>query len=289
MRIAVIGCGFVGGAVLRWFQETEQDVVAHDPPKHLIADLSAVDVCFVCVPTPFGPFGFDDSIVRAAVADIPGAKTVVIKSTVLPGTTESIAATHPQHRVMFNPEFLRERCAYEDFVNPDRQIVGVTKDVDRMAALDVLDALPQPYNAKGVVAAREAEMVKYFGNCYLSAKITFANQLHDLCVAAGVDYYNVRDWAEMDPRIGKGYLDVLTDGYRGYGGTCFPKDMRALVQLGRALGEPMQLLEACEAVNNRLLAGSEKGRTWLPPGGPQAFKPLTISPFNIRWFGLGAS
>jgi len=263
-KIGIVGVGFVGGAVSRYFKgDSRFTVVERDPAKGLDGDLSDVDVAFVCVPTPFGPSGFDDSYVRAAVAAIPGSKVVVVKSTVLPGTTDRVQAENPQHVVLFNPEFLRERCAYDDFIHPDRQIVGCGEEsVDE--ARQVMAILPDaPFTH--IVMRKAAETVKYFSNCYLSMRVTFANQIFDLCERMDVDYDVVKRMAEADPRVGPGYLEVATDGYRGYGGTCFPKDMRALIQLGHLLGAPQHVLEACEEVNNDLLRAGGRAE-WLPPG-----------------------
>lgn len=249
-NIAVVGVGWVGGAVARWFEEQGKRVIRHDPPKGIRGNLSEADVCFVCVPTPFGPRGFDDSYVRDAVEAIPWGKPVVVKSTVLPGTIERLQAQTKTRVLLFNPEFLRERCAYDDFAYPYRQIVGAAKE-HRDIAERVMGVLPKA-PVQLVTGIREAETIKYFSNCYLSMRVTFANQMFDLCKALGVDYEAVKSAAEKDPRIGPGYLEIDTDGYRGYGGTCFPKDMRALIQLGDQVGSPMQLLQACEAINNRM-------------------------------------
>ena len=262
-KIGIVGVGFVGGAVSRYFKgDSRFTVLEHDPPKGIIGDLSDVDVAFVCVPTPFGPSGFDDSYVRAAVAAIPGSKVVAVKSTVLPGTTDRLQADNPRHKVLFNPEFLRERCAYEDFIKPDRQVVGCGADQANIAN-ELLDILP-PAPFATIATRKQAELVKYFSNCYLSMRVTFANQIYDICDKLGVSYEEVKRMAEADPRVGGGYLEVATDGYRGYGGTCFPKDMRALIQLGRALGAPQRVLEACEDVNNDLLRAGGRAE-WLPP------------------------
>lgn len=264
MKIGIVGVGFVGGAVSRYFREmTPHEVYEHDPPKGIrgSADIGKCDVVFVCVPTPFRAGRFDPSHVRDAVSSIPGSRIVVVKSTVLPGTTDVLQAENSRHVVLFNPEFLRERCAYEDFVMPDRQIIGCGPgQVDHAAR--VMQALPAAHMRRYCTRS-EAEMVKYFSNCYLSMRVTFANQMYELCEANGVDYAAVRGMAEGDPRIGSGYLDVSTDGYRGYGGTCFPKDMRALIQLGSESGAPQTVLEECERVNNVLLARAGKAE-WLP-------------------------
>ncbi len=259
-NIAVIGIGWVGGALSRYFESAGLKPRLIDPPKGLGTDrdLQEADLFFVCVPTPFDPEkgGFDLSYVESSVARLPGSKTVVIKSTVLPGTTESLQARFPQHRMLFNPEFLREKTADQDMRQPDRQIVGCTKE-GAAAAKEVMELLPRaPFER--VVPATEAEMIKYFGNAFLAMKVVFANQIYDLCAKLGVDYDTVKDCAARDPRIGASHLQVFGDGYRGYAGSCFPKDVRALIQLGDRAGADLELMKVCERINNELVAGSKK-------------------------------
>lgn len=251
-----MGVGWVGGAVARYFDDAGFGPLRYDPPKGLGSDaeLAAADVVFVCLPTPFDERagGFDLSYVRKGVSSIPGSKTVVIKSTVLPGTTEALQKEFPQHRFLFNPEFLRQSTADADFRVPDRQIVGATAagagDAERVLAL-----LPAAPFTK-VISATEAETVKYFGNCFLAMKVVFANQVFDLCERIGVAYDVVKDCAAADPRIGASHLQVVHDGYRGYGGSCFPKDMRAFIQLGDRAGLDLTLLKTCERLNKEILA-----------------------------------
>jgi UDPglucose 6-dehydrogenase len=100
-------------------------------------------------------------------------------------------------------------------------------------------------------------MVKYYGNTWFSAKVVFANQMYDLCQKIGVDYEIVKEAAAADKRIGPTHLEIFHKGYRGYGGKCLPKDTRALIQLGKQVGAPMELLETVEKINNRLVASGE--------------------------------
>lgn len=255
-KIAVMGVGWVGGAVARWFDDAGLEPRRFDPPKGLgtQADLEAAEMIFVCLPTPFDPAkgGFDLSYIEEGIALLHDGKTVVIKSTVLPGTTEALQKKHPQHRFVFNPEFLRQASADADFRVPDRQLVGVT-DASRAVADDVLSVLPSAPFVRAL-GATEAEAVKYFGNCFLAMKVVFANQMFDLCRAVGADYDAVKDCAAADPRIGPSHLQVVHDGYRGYGGGCFPKDVRALIQLGDAVGAAQELLRACERLNAEVIA-----------------------------------
>jgi len=259
-KVAVMGVGWVGGAVARYFQDAGAEIGLYDPPKGHgdIAVLEAADAIFVCVPTPYDEKkgGFDASYIEAAAAAIPGSKIVVIKSTVLPGTTKGLQERHPRHRFLFNPEFLRQKTADADFRRPDRQIVGTTA-ASVGDAENILALLPEaPFTR--VIDSAEAEMVKYFGNCFLASKVVFANQMYDLCVKSGVSYDTVKDCAAADPRIGPGHLQIFFDGYRGYGGCCFPKDVRALIQLGERLNADQEFLKTCERLNARLVGQPEK-------------------------------
>lgn len=255
-KVLVMGVGLVGGALARWFDDAGFEPRRYDPPKGLggAADLEAAQVVFICLPTPYDERrgGFDLSFVERGVALVPGKKTVVIKSTVLPGTTARLQRSFPQHVFLFNPEFLRQATADADLRAPDRQIIGAAPE-HRQAAEAVLAILPGSPRSR-IVGTIEAETIKYFGNCFLAMKVVFANQMYDLCRAIGADYDAVKDCAAADPRIGASHLQVLADGYRGYSGSCFPKDMRSFIQLGDAVGAEQELLKACERLNNAIIA-----------------------------------
>jgi UDPglucose 6-dehydrogenase len=254
-RIGIIGDGVVGGALRAWFESQAADVHAYDPPKGLRdrAAIDQADVVFVCVPTPFDPaLGFDHSYLLDAMATIRGSKLVVIKSTVLPGTTDDLQRRYPQHRFIFNPEFLREVSAVDDMAHPDRQIAGVTVQSARDA--ESLIALLPPAPFVRVCSARQAEMAKYVANSFLAIKVSFANEVADLCERLGIDYAATRDIVAADHRIGPSHFDALADGYRGYGGKCLPKDSKALLGLAERVGIDMDVLAAADAVNARMVA-----------------------------------
>lgn len=258
-----MGVGWVGGALARYFQEAGLEPVLYDPPKGLgdAAALASADVIFVCLPTPYDEKagGFDLSYVEAGLQTISGSKTVIIKSTVLPGTTEALQAKFPQHRLLFNPEFLRQAHADADMREPERQIMGYTEKSREVAAA-MLELLPRAPFQK-VIRATEAEMVKYFGNCFLALKVVFANQVFDVCSKLGLDYDLVKDCAAADTRIGSSHLKIAPDGYRGYGGGCFPKDVKAFIQLGDQVGAEQRLMKACDELNRELAAlTKEKAR-----------------------------
>jgi UDPglucose 6-dehydrogenase len=254
-RPGIIGVGVVGSAVRNYLQLTGICPLLYDPFKELgsVEEINQADLVYICVPTPYvGDRGFDGKAVATALSLLRGEKTVVIKSTVIPGTTERLQREYPQHQILFNPEFLREASADADFLTPDRQIVGFCGD-GSVRATDVLAALPRaPYEA--VVPASAAELTKYATNAFLALKVIFGNELFDLCQGLSTDYEVVKEGIGADERIGMSHLDVLDAGYRGYGGKCLPKDTRSLLDLADDLGVEMRLLAAAHEVNSRLRA-----------------------------------
>jgi UDPglucose 6-dehydrogenase len=274
MRIGIIGDGVVGGALRAWFESQHAPVHSYDPPKGLRDHdgIDAAKVVFVCVPTPYeAGRGFDHSYLLHAMGSIPGAKLVVIKSTVLPGTTDELQRRYPQHRLMFNPEFLREASAIDDMAHPDRQIVGVThqSEADADAVLGLLP--PAPYVR--VCTAQAAEMAKYVANSFLAVKVSFANEISDLCERIGIDYDATRDIVAADPRIGASHFDVDADGYRGYGGKCLPKDSKALLDLAAHVGIDLDVLRAADAVNARVIGAPARFTAARPKRAVQKAPP----------------
>jgi UDPglucose 6-dehydrogenase len=152
--------------------------------------------------------------------------------------------------VLFNPEFLTEVTADQDMSYPDRQIVGYTKQ-SYTVAQDVLHLLPlAPFER--IIPATEAEMVTYYGNTWFAVKVSFANEMYDVCKKLGIEYDRVMECAAADKRIGRTHLEVWHKGYRGYGGKCLPKDMKAFIAFARSLGIALPVHEAAEKVNERL-------------------------------------
>jgi UDPglucose 6-dehydrogenase len=231
-------------------------------------------VLFLTVGTPARPDGSADvtsieGIVRqiASVAQEP--KILAIKSTVPIGTgdrLQEMAGELCPHRirVVSNPEFLKEGSALDDFLRPDRVIIGS----DDPEAAEVIRQLYAPFvrNAKPilVLSRRSAEMSKYAANAYLAMRISFVNEMARLCEALDVDINEVRSGIGSDSRIGNHFLYPSP----GYGGSCFPKDVQALAHLAQQNGVRAQLIEAVHEVNqrqqNRLI---EKIRARFGPGG----------------------
>lgn len=233
----------------------------------LAAAISGAQAVFIAVGTPTrrGDGHADLSYVYAAAEEIaqnaePGT-VVVTKSTVPVGTGREIAArmqaVHPDNglEVAANPEFLREGSAIEDFMRPDRVVIGAETE----AAQTVLRGLYRPLFLRDTpivfTSLETAEMIKYAANTFLATKITFINEFADLCEKVGANVQDVARGIGLDGRIGSKFLHAGP----GYGGSCFPKDTRALVQTARDAGAPVTLIEQVVAINdNRKLAMADK-------------------------------
>ena len=212
---------------------------------------------FIAVGTPQGESGAANLDNLWAVGDALGpqispASLVVIKSTVPVGTNAQLSQRMTQKagkpiEVASNPEFLKEGAAIDDFMKPDRVVVGVR----RPAAADRLHELYAPFlrteNPFLVMSPESAEMTKYVANAMLATKISFINEMANLCEHLGADINDVRRGIGHDQRIG---FQFLFPG-PGYGGSCFPKDVSALIYLAKSLQVPVDLMEAVDRVNNQ--------------------------------------
>ena len=262
--VGIMGTGFVGGALKRYFESSGITPFTYDKGKNegSIEEVNKADVVFICVPTPYyiDEGGFDLSFVRSTIGSLQPGKIVVLKSTIIPGTTAMLQEEYPQHKLMYNPEFLTEVTADQDMKFPDRQILGVTPQSYNVSG-DVLAMLPlAPFER--VVPCTVAEMVKYAGNTWFAMKVSFSNQMYDLAQKMNVDYDEVKECMAADKRIGRTHLDIFHKGYRGYGGKCLPKDTRALIQLAASKGVTLTLLVMAEEYNNTLVAAQGMDIQW---------------------------
>lgn len=272
MKIGIIGQGFVGSAIregLKGFY----DVLTYDIDESK-CNSSHIDVCnktdiiFVCIPTPMRKGGECDTRLLESVVEklqdecgkLNKTPILVIKSTVPPGTTTRIY-NKGYLDVCFSPEFLTEANSFDDFKNQSRIIIGGSgaKKVKRMFRK------PFPRIPIIVTKAETAEMVKYFTNCFLATKVTFANQMYEICDDAGIDYDKVCEYALYDERIGKSHLAVPgPDGDRGFGGHCFPKDLNAMIRFAEQNSVSEFFLKAVNIANNDYRADKDwekmKGR-----------------------------
>ena len=255
-KFGIVGVGMVGGALERYFEKFRNiKPFVYDKGKNLGSpqEINQAEVIFICVPTPFDKEknSFDLSYIEDAFSNITGEKIVVIKSTALPGTAEYFQKKYPQHKILNNPEFLTEATADQDMYYPDRQIVGYTKKSFDVAG-DILQILPlSPFNR--IMPVTEAEMVKYFGNTWFSAKVIFANQMYDLSKKLGIDYDRMMESAAADKRIGRTHLEVWHKGKRGYAGKCLPKDIKALIKFAEGKGVDLKFHKIVDEINDKLL------------------------------------
>ncbi len=261
-RVAIVGhTGTVGRQVYRWFCERAPERGLSVTGWSLDAqgwDWCGADCVFVCVPTLDGPElarqvceRIELNLERLEVGPV-----VVIKSTVPPGTTHDLAQQFPRLRFLCNPEFLSAATAWLDFVRPERQIVGQDGGLEYEAET-LLVMLPRAERDVRC-STTEAEVLKYTHNAFGALMVTYANMVYDICERAGADYDRVRraapsEWLPV--RTVERYWDVWAGGYRGYGGACFPKDMRTLENWCLARDVPHELLAAMRKANARLLAG----------------------------------
>lgn len=253
-KIGIIGVGILGGAAKHYYEEIGHKVFCFDKFKNIgsIENVNKADIVFVCVPTPRGKNDeCNISIVDEAIGYLTGKKIVIIKSTVIPGTTDALQLEYPRHQVLFCPEFLTERRANEDFMNPKLQILGHTL-ISREVSENILKILPHAQYSK-TMPAIAAELFKYFRNSYLATKNSFANQFFELCNRAGIDYKYIKDCAEADPWIGPEHLDAMHGGFRGFNGKCLPKDTEALLEFANKHKVDLDILKRVVKYNNFLL------------------------------------
>ncbi len=265
LKIGFIGQGFIGKNYSDDLENRGFEVVRYSRDPRFSVNkqkLAECPIVFIAVPTPSTPSGFDDSTVRSVIKMVGRGKIAVIKSTIVPGTTESIQKENPDIFVFHSPEFLTEKTAAYDAAHPQRNIVGVPvqSPIWIKKAKEVIKILPKaPYQK--ICSAREAELVKYGGNCWFYFKIVYINMLYDLAKKLGCDYEVLRESMAADPRIGNTHLNPVHQGGRGAGGHCFIKDFAAFSdfytkEVGDELGK--KVLESLKHKNNQLLFSSRK-------------------------------
>ncbi len=264
-KIGFIGQGWIGKNYADDFEKRGFDIVRYSLEEPHIKNKEKIkdcDIVFIAIPTPTTPKGFDDSLLRSVIKLVGVGKTTVIKSTILPGTTESIQKENPDIYIVHSPEFLTEVTAVYDAANPDRNIVGIPIDNDeyKKRAQDVIDILPKAKYEK-VCGAKEAELIKYGGNCWFYFKVIYINMLYDLSLELGADWATIQEGMTADSRIGATHLNPIHKSGRGAGGNCFIKDFAAFADIYEGLvgdKKGIDLLKAFEEKNIDLLINSNK-------------------------------
>ena len=262
-KIGIVGKGFVGSAVQNGFSpntgcDMEVRVYDKNPLRslHTLEEtVNESDFVFISVPTPANTDGkINLTILNDAINDINEVSTnretiFLVRSTVVPGTTSNIQQIFPKLRIVFNPEFLTERSANFDFINQTRFILGGDKentskvaDLFRWRFGKSISILETNYES--------AELVKYMNNTFFATKVSFLNDMKLLSDKCGAIWEDTVEGFVRDGRIGHSHLNVPGhDGKFGFGGSCFPKDIQALIKYGDEIGVDMGVLKAAWETN----------------------------------------
>lgn len=251
MKIGIIGAGVVGNAVATGLNHKGHEILVYDKiiekSKNTIKEIKQTELVFICVPTPNTDDGIDLSFIEDSLKNLKDYKGVVaIKSTIPPGTLDYLKGKFDL-RLVHCPEFLKENSALEDFLNLDRVIIGSYNREDA----EIVVKAHKGFNARVFVTKpRVAESIKLFINGFLATKVIFANEFKAYCDKKDIDYNEVLKGVLLDERIGKSHLLVTKEG--GYGGKCFPKDVRNLISSANEAGVKLNLLETADKINQKI-------------------------------------
>ena len=258
-KLGIIGFGFLGKAFAHGFI-LHADLKIYDKYDNTYDSLKDTvnesDYIFVGVPTPMNDDGTQDlssmdDAVKAINLVAKTRKIIVLRSTIVPGTTRNYAMMYPKHDFVFCPEFLTERQYKLDFINTSRIILGGEDKIT--SKLEEVYRKRFSYTPIYRTTWEAAELVKYMANCFFAVKVSFLNEMYDLAERVGVSYESLRDMWLADGRIGNSHIDVPGhDGNRGYGGRCFPKDVKALYKWAEACGLRADMCRMADIVNERV-------------------------------------
>jgi UDPglucose 6-dehydrogenase len=250
--VGIIGNGFVGESQAFAFSPTNQ-IRIYDVNQlkstHSKDDVYESDFIFVCVPTPMYDDGNQDlTYIENVFKDAKYGPIYIIKSTVLPGTTEMLQRQYPHLNIIFSPEFLTERTAKLDMLTQSRVIFGG----DRELTEKVEELFKCRFMNRHFIHtdSRTAEFIKYMNNTFFATKISIMNEYYRLANLVGVNWEDALHGFVSDGRIGDSHLHVPgPDGKLGFGGTCFPKDINALINMAKNVGVNMNVLDAAWKTN----------------------------------------
>lgn len=253
MKLGIIGLGVVGSANKKGFEHLGHEVLVHDIKLNTsIKDVLPAEINFLCVPTPSADDGqCDTSILESVIQDLDDNSyngIIVIRSTVVPGFTQRMIETHKNLAICFVPEFLRERCAVDDFIYDHKLLAVGTFDIWVFRkVVKAHGSLPEHTEH---LTPTEAEVLKYFNNVYASLRVTFANVMYEICEKLNCDYTTIKNSYIKTGKAVDLYLDV-SDGLRGYGGMCLPKDTKALARLIEKLDLNLDLISSIDHDNSK--------------------------------------
>jgi nucleotide sugar dehydrogenase len=256
-NVGIIGYGFVGESQAFAFAPVS-DIKIFDIDKtkatHILDEVLQQDFIFVCLPTPMKQNGEQDlSYIENFFGGIGLHNTnaiFILKSTVLPNTTKELSTKYP-FNIVFSPEFLTEKNAKLDMLTQSRIILGGYIDL----TLKVQSLFEARFGNKHYILtdSTSAELIKYMCNNFLSVKVSFVNEYYDLVQKLGANWDSILEGFVSDPRIGNSHTQTPGhDGKRGFGGTCFPKDINAIIQFSKGANVEMNTLSAAWKTNLRI-------------------------------------
>ena len=262
MKIGVIGRGFVGGAITNGFENQGHEVLVHDTKLNTkIENVLEARLLYVCVPTPSSEDGScNTDIVESVLIELSELNydgSVCIKSTIVPGTTQKFRQQFNNLNISFVPEFLREKTAVEDFLYNNNVLVIGSEDNETISLVKESHGVLPTHTV--TMTPTEAELTKYFSNTYKAMRVTFANAFYNLCQTMGSDYDKVRD-AFLFHGVGDGHYLRVNKKFGGFGGTCLPKDSKALAKLVDELGLPMEVFRVIVSDNEIFTKTGQEGR-----------------------------
>ena len=262
MKIGVIGRGFVGGAITNGFENQGHEVLVHDTKLNTkIENVLESRLLYICVPTPSSEDGScNTDIVESVLVELSELNydgSVCIKSTIVPGTTQKFRQQFNNLNISFVPEFLREKTAVEDFLYNNNVLVIGSDDDETISLVKESHGVLPTHTV--TMTPTEAELTKYFSNTYKAMRVTFANAFYNLCQTMGSDYDKVRD-AFLFHGVGDGHYLKVNKQYGGFGGTCLPKDSKALAKLVDDLGLPMEVFKVIVSDNEIFTKTGQEGR-----------------------------
>ncbi len=259
--VGVVGFGFLGRAFVHGFI-LHADIKIYDKYDDTYDSLwetvNSSEYVFIGVPTPMNEDGTQDlssmdDAVKSVVDVAEKRKIIVLRSTIIPGTTRNYAEKYPKHDFVFNPEFLTERQAKLDFINAARIILGGEE-----SATEKIKSFYRTrfsYTPIYLTTWEAAEVSKYMANCFFAVKVSFLNEMYDVAKHINVPYEELRDMWLADQRIGNSHTDVPGhDKCRGYGGKCFPKDVQAFVKWSEDNNLTADMCKVANDVNERIRA-----------------------------------
>ncbi len=266
MKIGFIGQGFVGKNIANDAEARGYEVVRYALEHeyvHAKALIPTCDIVFIAVPTPTTVTGFDFSIVEHALALVGEGKIAVVKSTLIPGTTDLLQAAYPDRTVLFSPEFLCEATAAHDAAHPLFNIIGIPQSSPRhIAAADAVMAVLPLSGYKRIMPARGAELFKYVHNMHGFMRVVFSNLFYDAAAVLRVPWNDIEALMNADPMMSPYYNAPVHKSGRGAGGNCFIKDMAAFAQFYERILPEDELgntvFHALEEKNLALLRATKK-------------------------------